>query len=244
MMAAVKGRPPRQKATRTVVAGALRADAVAQAAGEARTRTECVVVAPAPDWVALEIATGALLRAGLAGESDGPVAGADVLAGAGPLEAVALTLGPPMGSWDPARPEAVTLEAVEPSRGPSRRAVRRLATRAAAMAGEGGLLGSVGPSLAYADLTGSRPSVVLLCPSGGVRIDPRGPGAHGAARFRLGSREHTLPLAEGAGEWLREVELAGGARRRRGRSVLLAVGLGPPERGQVRKVVLGVVPLG
>ncbi len=185
---------------------------------------------------------------------------AELLAAGAPLSAVALDLVPVAEAWDPSRPEAVRVAQVSQIPSPSRRSQHRLLTEIAGPYGGTGLLGGVGPSLPFVELRGDRPSVTVLAPSGGrVRF---GGDDQMAAHFRIGQQAHALPLAEGATRWLRAGEiptassqLAAGHRGRRLRRsqmlgpgleptipVLLVVGLGEPVAGQVRKLVLGVVP--
>jgi hypothetical protein len=94
------------------------------------------------------------------------------------------------------------------------------------------LLGTLGPSIAYGDLDGTRPSVVVIAPE----VRPRfGTGPTGPwCQFLLGGRRHTLPCAEGAAP---DANATGHGAK------LLVVALGAPQRGQVPKVVLGALPL-
>lgn len=201
----------------------------------------CALLAPFPDFVAVDLATGALLRAALCAPA------APDLGAAGPLAPVRLRLGPPCSPVDPSRPDGVVLEGAEAGQAAGRRALWRLLGAVAAATDEPVLLGTVGPSIAYADLDGARPSVALVSPDQG-RVRIAGEGR--LVRFRLHGRDHLLPLTEGARRWveaLQSGELASRRRSRRGTgldlglSVLLAVGFAPPERGQVRKVVYGVI---
>jgi hypothetical protein len=214
-----------------------------------------MLLAPAPDWVAVDMATGALLRSRLV-EAEPP----GLLTTGAPLAPVSIDLAPVAEAWDPSRPEAVAVADVREIRSPSRRSQHRLLTEIAGPYGGGGLLGGVGPSLPFVELRGDRPSVCVVAPAGGrVRVVGDEPMV---AHFRTGQQSHTLPLAEGASRWLKAGEIptasshvAASHRGRRLRggerlgpgleptiSVLLVVGLGEPVMGQVRKLVLGVVP--
>ncbi len=266
------------------------------------TKLRCLVLAPGPDWVAVDLDSGALLRApvdfssndmpgyvkpfvaesesgseaesgsrsaagggtpggggpgGGAGLEPGGGAGAgagpDAHAGASgengldpsddegfssrwsirPLRAVEMTLGPPCDPVDPARPEAVMLAGRPIVLGePRRRATRRLLRHLITKAPDQPLLGTLGPSISYGDLDGTRPSVVIVSPQVRPRfgIGPAGPWC----QFVLGDRRHTMPCAGG---------VAPDASTTGHESNLLVVALGPPKRGQVPKVVLGALSL-
>lgn len=127
-----------------------------RAAG-AGARLVCTVLAASEDeWVGADLASGALVRS--------PAEGAAPFLVAGPLEVVELVLGPDDGPSDPARPEAVLLAEEPARRGVLRpRRARRLLDGLAAREREGApLLGTWGPSVAYVDLDGGAPSVVVL----------------------------------------------------------------------------------
>lgn len=211
----------------------------------------CLVLAPGPDWVVADVATGALMRR-FAGGTDGR--GDDVL---GPtLSAVELVLAEPDEPADPARPEAVQLAAPPVAlAAPRRRAVRHLLDHLAANAPAQPLLGTLGPSVAYRDLDGSRPSVALVEPD---RLPRFGNGPTGPyCQFSLGDRRHALPLIgrpdavfAGTPDWSHAPRGSSGSRRRRAKAFAavgaqmprwLVVAFGEPWRGQVPKVVLGAV---
>lgn len=214
----------------------------------------CLLLAPGPDWVAMDLATGSFVRAEVWAESEFPALSA------GPLSSVSLQLATLSEQWDPARPEAISVAEASEAPAPKRRAVQRLLESACVSRDSGGLLGSVAPSLSFVDLDGSRPSVALVAP-GKARVRVVGedrPVAH----FLFGDRPHAIDCGPGAIAWLHSGQLAtaaGGstAKRRENRSkalaglgpgielappVFLVVGLDRPVRGQVRKVVLGIVP--
>lgn len=212
----------------------------------------CLLLAPPPDWVAVDMATGTLLRSGLSDEGS-----LSALAG-DPLQPFSLVLAEPHEPWDPSRPDSVEVAAASERRAPSRRVVRKLLEAVVCRQDGGGLLGSVGPSISYLDIDGGRPSVNLLDPGRkGVRIFSDGEGGV-SARFRFGERTYLLPVVPGAAQWLTDgrvpvtTTLSRGARRSAHRPavtgveptgpVYLVVGFARPLGGQVRKVVLGLVP--
>ena len=216
----------------------------------------CLLLAPAPDWVAIDLYSGALVRGALDADS-----APDALFG-GPLAPVALQLGPVSDPWDPSRPEAVAIVGATDGSAPRARGTRRLLAQVSTPGDERGVLGTLGPSLAFSDLEGSRPSVVLLSPAAG-RVRLIG-DASLTAHFVIGERSHSLPAAPGVAAWLRDGHVPNATTRARGRKrgrsmksaagrplgpgiepaipVLLVVGLDRPMRGQVRKVLLGLVP--
>jgi hypothetical protein len=230
-----------------VVPGTLRLD-------EPGGSLDCLLLAPAPDWVAIDIATGALVRSSIA--TDDTFA---ALSGS-PLSHVALRVAPMQAPWDPSRPDAIIVSDVAEAAALSRRSARRLVARVARSGDDGGLLGSVGPSLAFADLEGTRPSIAVVSPVGG-RVRLTGEDSL-TAHFNLGERAYSMRVAPGAARWLRTGQVPtssdrparrGGRTRRDGARphgpgaemavpVLLVVGLDRPHQGQVRKTVLGLVP--
>lgn len=260
-------------------------------AAEPGTALGTLLLAPAPDWVALDLESGALVRSSnRANEVHAALSG-------GPLEPVVIEIAGDGDPWDPSRPEAVEVLGAEDGVPPSRRAVRRLLANVVSRSLEQGLLGSIGPTVAFAELAGDRGSVALVAPesvslatregivAGELDEETATPPAT-VARFRLGGQDQVLPVVPRAVAWVEgglvpsvqgkrrgrgraEREEAGegpkGGRHRasRGRSghrwaapggrlaavtdlvgpVLLVVGLQAPERSQVRKAVLGIVPL-
>ncbi len=208
----------------------------------------CLVLVPGPDWVAVDLESGALLRApagptpalgdDLPGTADDAAEAPPEEAGGPPwprhaLGTVQLTLGPDLQPVDPARPEAVVLARPPVELGEMRRrATRQLLQRLVTKASDRPLLGTLGPSISYGDLDGTRPSVVIVAPEARPRfgVGPSGPWC----QFSLGGRRHTMPCAEHAAP---DATATGHGAR------LLVVALGPPYRGQVPKVVLGTLPL-
>jgi hypothetical protein len=195
----------------------------------------CLVLVPGADWVAVDTDTGALLRARSSArtEPDGDEAGSisPPLPGP-PLRAVELVLAHDSEPPDPARPEAVVLASMpshlaDPRRRPTKRLLQRLVTKSV----DRPLLGTLGPSIAYGDLTGTRPSIVLVAPERPPRFGagPSGPWC----QFSLSGRRHVLPM----GEQGPPDQTASGLSPK-----LLVVGLGTPRRGQVPKVVFGALP--
>jgi len=209
----------------------------------------------------VDVASGALVRP----FAPGPAGVADTGIGAA-LSAVELVLAESDEPDDPARPEAVRLggppTALPP---PRRRAVRRLLGHLVASSPAQPLLGTLGPSVAYGDLDGSRPSVAVVEPD---RLPRFGNGPSGPwCQFSLGGRRHALPLAgrlgasiAGAAERDEAMPTPAapttdrsqpGGRKRRGAAGSavgaelprwLVVAFGRPVRGQVPKVVVGALP--
>lgn len=230
-----------------MVSGNLRYD-------EPGTTLNCLLLAPAPDWVAVDLASGALFRSSLS-EEDVPAG----LSGS-PLDPVSVRLAAARGPFDPSRPEAVSLIDAVAGHAPRKRAIRRLLSQVTRSEEERGrLLGSVGPSLAFPDLEGTRPSVALLSPAHG-RVHLAGDDSL-VAHFQLGDVGHALPVTTGLVQWIRsgQIPTSTGAARKGARArasndgplgpglessvpVLIVAGLDRPQRGQVRKVVLGMVP--
>lgn len=241
-------RSVRVPAARHFHPGRLRADGVG-------TSLRCLVLVPGPDWIAVDVDSGALLRAPLesgvadvaqpdTGSGEGGAAGAAGRAAEAEshlrrwpdrsLSAVELTLGAPCDPPDPARPEAVVLAGEPVLLGePRRRTTRRLLHKLTTKASNQPLLGTLGPSISYRDLDGTRPSIVIVAPQVRPRfgVGPAGPWC----QFLLGGRRHTMPCSEGA---IPDASATGHGTK------LLVVALGAPHRGQVPKVVLGALPIG
>jgi hypothetical protein len=119
------------------------------------------------------------------------------------------------------------------------------------------LLGTLGPSIAYVDLDGWRPSVAVIEPD---RLPRFGNGPTGPwCQFALGGRRHALPLLGrpdavfmGDSDWDQPLSRShsGPSRRKRAKAMAavgaqmprwLVVAFGAPRRGQVPKVVLGAL---
>ena len=129
---------------------------------------------------------------------------------------------------------------------PRRRAVRRVFKELLPWTARRPLLGSLGPSISYEDLDGSRPSVALVAPDQPPVFTWDLSGTW--CEFSLAGRKHTLPVVDE-----RIVEADGAARGHRaatdsvqraigGPPRYLVVALGAPRRGQAPKLVLGVLP--
>ena len=218
----------------------------------------CVLLARGPEWVAVDVATGAVLRSRASGwpvvPSDSDLArlasnkvteeGQPHL---GPeLDVVEIELAEDDEPADPARPEAVMVKRAPELLGtPRRRAVRRLLGELLPIDSRRPLLGSLGPSISYEDLDGSRPSVAIVAPDRTPLFVGDASGTW--CQFTLGGRKHRLPVldervveADGYGRGgtlsLGAVQAAiGGVPR------YLVVALGVPRRGQAPKLVLGVL---
>ena len=77
---------------------------------------------------------------------------------------------------------------------PRRRAVRRILQELLPLDPKRPLLGSLGPSISYEDLDGSRPSVAVVAPD---RAPVFASDAKGTwCQFGLGGRKHQLPVVD------------------------------------------------
>ena len=216
----------------------------------------CLLLARGPEWVLVDIASGALMRSRASGW---PVVAMDSSLVApldagharplgGPeLDVVDIQLADDDEPPDPARPEAVmVLQAPERVGIPRRRAVRRILHGLLPSDPKRPLLGSLGPSISYVDLDGSRPSVMVVAPDRPPAFSSDLAGTW--CQFSLGGRKHRLPVvderlidtkdrAPGGVLTNEAVEKAIGGSPR-----YLVVALGAPHRGQAPKLVLGVLP--
>ncbi|MGH9304555.1 MAG: hypothetical protein ACRDZ5_09110 [Acidimicrobiales bacterium] len=211
-----------RRSPRVAAASGLRAGAVREAG--AGTKLVCVVLVAGPEWVAVDGASGAYLRPYCCPAVSPELAVAGEVSLHAPLGLVELTLGPESRAPDPSRPEAVTIALHKELALPARRVVRRLIGRLVTKAPELPLLGSIGPSVAYCELDGNRPSVVLVSPDQRPRFGngPSGPWC----QFSLAGRRHSLAFS---------------GRPEEAHGQLLVVGYGRPRGGQVPKIVLGVI---
>lgn len=164
-----------------------------------------------------------------------------------PLDVVDLELADDDEPPDPARPEAVALAGPPWRVGTARhRALRRILQGLLPVDSKRPLLGSLGPSIAYEDLDGTRPSVAVITADRppAFATDERGTWC----QFTLGGRKHRLAVLDErviAATTGRRGELHGSdavAAAIGGAPRYLVVGLGPPFRGQSPKLVLGVLP--
>ena len=208
--------------------------------------------------MAVEVSTGALVRSRASGW---PVAAMDSSLGLGAsadggaekprtgpeLDVVEIELAEDDEPSDPARPEAVMVRhAPERVGTPRRRAARRILDELLPVDSKRPLLGSLGPSISYEDLDGSRPSVAVVAPDRAPVFACDAVGTW--CQFSLGGRKHRLPVVDErvleADSRTRGGTLAsdvvekaiGGAPR------YLVVALGAPRRGQAPKLVLGGLP--
>ncbi len=237
-------RSVRAPAARHFQAGKLRADGPGSV-------LRCLVLVPGPEWVAIDLDSGALVRAHAGSQPGQPddAGTRSTVSGDGDmshgvdnvppwpersLQAVELRLGVDPEPPDPARPEAIVVSGRPVVLGePRRRTTRRLLRQVVTKASDRPLLGTLGPSIAYGDLDGTRPSVVIVAPQARPRfgVGPTGPWC----QFALGGRRHTMPCSEHAAP---DPSATGHGTK------LLVVALGAPRRGQVPKMVLGTLPLG
>ena len=219
----------------------------------------CLLLTRGPEWVAVDVATGAVLRSRASGWPVVPVdsdlartssrpGGERALAGTGPeLDVVKIELADDDEPSDPARPEAVMVaDAPELIGTPRRRAVRRMLKELLPFDSRRPLLGSLGPSISYEDLDGSRPSVAVVAPDRTPLFAWDETGTW--CQFSLGGRKHRLAVVDervvGADGRGRGGALTSDAVERAigGTPRYLVVALGAPRRGQAPKLVLGVLP--
>lgn len=218
----------------------------------------CLLLARGPEWVVVDVATGALVRSRASGwpvvatdsslvshqhlgaDRDGSYSGPE-------LDVVEIELADDDEPSDPARPEAVMVRRAPERVGiPRRRAVRRILHELLPADPKRPLLGSLGPSISYVDLDGSRPSVAVVAPDRAPAFasDTAGTWCH----FSLGGRKHRLPVVD---ERLIETRVRARDGALTSEAVAAAIGgvprylvvaLGAPHRGQSPKLVLGVLP--
>lgn len=232
----------------------------------------CLVLSRGPEeWVAVDVATGALVRTHPnAAVAIGPVGGRRAFAagpdgdervaddGADPagagaeraareLEVVEIELSEDLEPPDPARPEVVALARPPLVLGtPRRRAMRRLLRELLPGDARRPLLGSLGPSIAYGDLDGTRPSVAVVTPD---RIPMFATDSRGSwCQFALAGRKLRLTVLDErviAATSGRRGELLGSdsvSAAIGGTPRYLVVGLGTPHLGQAPILVLSVLP--
>ncbi|MGO9964126.1 MAG: hypothetical protein ACLPUG_11940 [Acidimicrobiales bacterium] len=230
--------------------------------GAARTNRpgdvlRCLLLARGPEWVLVDVATGSLVRSRASGwpvvATDSSLAAPSPGTGRGEhrtgpeLDIVDIRLADDDEPPDPARPEAVmVMQAPERVGTPRRRAARRILHELVPADPRRPLLGSLGPSISYVDLDGSRPSVVVVPPDRPPAFSCDATGTW--CQFSLGGRKHRLPVVDerlidakdrAPGGTLTNdavLEAIGGPPR------YLVVALGAPHRGQAPKLVLGVLP--
>lgn len=231
---------PRLRAPRRIRPGASR---------ERRTgeRISCAVLAGGPEeWVAVDLASGALVRARPAPAGCAAVAGTW-----SPFDVAQLELAEDGDPPDPARPEAVAING-EPDHvgrlGP--RSARLLLARLAAPEQRWlGVLGTRGPSVAYVDLELSSSSLSLVTTSTkSLECFARADGTAVCA-FTWSGTTQTLPLLD---DRVRRLVLASApphvvsadvlASAVGGKPGYLLVGLAAVRAGHAPKAVLSILP--
>jgi hypothetical protein len=207
----------------------------------------CAVLSTWPEWVGVDLESGAFVRAPLIADGSAAVGGEWSVFDVALVE-VAAELELP----DPARPEAITISGVPEHAGSMRRgAARRLLHRLAAPEQRWlPLLGTRGPSIAYVDLEVTTPSVVL------VEVSPKQLSCFVRERgdvvcsFSWAGTTQTLPLLdERVAQRCREaapapLEPAALAAALGGKPVYLLVGLAAVRAGHAPKAVLSVLTRG
>lgn len=163
---------------------------------------------------AIHLGTGALVSARWPLPTDEPLE---------PLTLARSLVAPDQGGGDPIRPEDVALAGPpEPLGRTTRRRAERWLRPVLHPAREH-LLGSPGPAVPYWTLTGTSPSLAVVDPPGGLRLD------RGQCRFRWRNVAHVLPVLPGA------LDTAPNRPRR------LVVTLSPPRAGHCYKVVAALL---
>lgn len=196
----------------------------------------------ATEWAAVDLASGALLRAHTVVDDDEP----PLAVSWNLYDVVRVMIAPDDEPPDPARPEAVAVEP-EPwrlGRLRRRRAWRLLRRLASPERPGGNLLSTHGPSIPYVDLDGASPSLMLIA------VSPRSleafalSGGEAALAFSWSGTRHQLPVAD---EQLRSACIAAAPRSLSGgrltaalggKPSMLLIGLGPVRSGHAPKVVL------
>jgi len=148
---------------------------------------------------------------------------------------------------DPARPEAImVLQAPVRVGTPRRRATRRILQELVPIDPTRPLLGSLGPSISYEDLDGSRPSVAVIAPD---RTPVFASDTKGTwCQFSVGGRRHRLGVVDERITGVTALERSGALSSAAVSGAIggvpryLIIGLGAPRRGQAPKLVLGVLP--
>jgi hypothetical protein len=221
----------------------------------------CLLLARGPEWVAVDVTTGAVVRSHASGWPVVPTDSSLYLEAyrentaqgknrKGPeLDVIDIELAADDEPLDPARPEAVMVRDAPQRVGTGRRrATRRVLEELLPANPKRPLLGSLGPSIAYADLDGSKPSVALVEPDRTPTFfyDEGGTWCH----FALQGRKHRLGVVdERVLEALRRVRALGESEPNAavanvigGTPKYLVVALGAPRQSQAPKLVLSVLP--
>lgn len=229
----------RVRVPRRIVPGRRRAER----AGE---RLRCVVLARSPtEWVGVDLATGAFVRGDLHPEAGRPPGAGDWLA----YDVIELELARHEDPADPARPELVASARPPDKIGRLRQPpLRRLLKRLVAPERPGApVLGTWGPSIAYVDLEGTSPSVMLLALTPkSVELSVRADGRVVCA-FTWGTSRNVIPIADPrAVAAAREADPRPLSGDRLAEAIGLKpayalVGLGPVRAGQAPKVVFALL---
>lgn len=238
---------PRIVAVRRVRAGEVRPDRPGDA-------FRCVILSPGPaEWAAVDIASGAMLRArpgrypAARSASDDARRERARLNAASVLDVYEVALADDTEPPDPARPEAVALSAEPAKIGKLRpRQARRLLASLAARATTRPLLGGIGPSIAYIDIDEAAPSIGVLAPERCPKLIVSRSAL--SCAFTIGGVNERLPLSDDF-EGLRRKLADDTVLERAGLTALLGfeprylvAALAPPERGHARKKVIAMLP--
>lgn len=208
---------------------------------------DCLVLAPGPyEWVGIDLATGALVRARRPAPDGRPPLGG----GWRQFDIARFVLGTDDEPPDPSRPEAIVCaEAPQRLGRLRRRAVRRVLRRLVPPERPGAaLLGTHGPSIPFVDLDGSSPSVMLVAVAHRSLEVFAGPGEAVELAFAWSGARHQLPVhdprlrAAALESQPRPLSAGRLAAAAGGRVSVLVVGLGPVRGGHVPKVVLAALP--
>jgi len=203
-------------------------------------RLRCLVVADVPgEWIGVDLASGAFVRAQPGLRVGGSVRGT----------VVEFTIAENPEPRDPVRPELVVPAAAPVVTGLARRRrLRRLLHRLAAPGPRGAnVLGTWGPSIAYVDLSGSDPSVVLLeVPYRTLELSRLERGETELA-FSWAGVTHHVGVEDEALRRVADRARAGPMRALEiatslgFRPEFVLVGMGPVVGGHARKVVFGLL---
>ena len=206
-------------------------------AADPGTTLSLLVLCDGPEGcAAVDVSSGALVRARYTGPADPPLV---------PFDLVRAVIGQDPDTPDPTQPEAVALEEA-PQRVARlrRRRLRRLVDPVLLPAGEQ-LFGFAGSAAQYWTVPGDRPSLAVLAPQRPALVRDRGQGDV-VCRFGWGGVELELPVAD------QPVRRAAAARSvltgtELGqvlgfRPDLLVVALSDPQDGRCYKVVVGFLP--
>jgi len=208
-------------------------------AADPGTTLSLMVLTDGPEGcAAVDVSSGALVRAGYPGSPGRPLL---------PFEVVKAVIAEDPDGPDPTQPEAVVLSAPPEPAGRIRgRQARRLLAPLVLPAGEApfGFPGSAAP---YWTVPGDRPSLALIAPDRPPVVQRRGDESV-TCRFGWGGADLELPVADrrvrhamAGGEWPR---LAGPSMREvlGYDPSLVVMALSAPQAGRCYKVVAGLLP--